>query len=51
MSSLELVKFPCRFEFLIVLYFLREKHVLLEMRLHFTELLSIKESSLSSKFV
>ena len=47
-SSLRLLKFPCRFEFSIVLCFLRERLVLFEMRLHFTEPLSIKESRVSS---
>ena len=43
-SSLRLLKYPCRFAFSITLYFLREGHVLFEIRLHFTEPLSIKES-------
>ena len=45
----KLLKFPCRFEFLIALCFLRERHVLFEMRLHFTDPLSIKKSTTSSK--
>ena len=42
----KLLKFPCRFEFLIALCFLRERHVLFEMRLHFTDPLSIKKSKI-----
>ena len=48
-SSLKLLKFPCRFEFSIALCFLRERHVLFQMRLHFTEPPSIKKSRVLSK--
>ena len=48
-SSLKLLKFPCRFEFSIALCFLRERHVLFEVKLHFTEPLSIKDSRALSK--
>ena len=40
-SSLKLLKFPCRFEFSIALCFLRERHVLFEIKLHFTEPLEL----------
>ena len=48
-SSLKLLKFPCRFEFSIALCFLRERHVLFEIKLHFTEPLSIKDYRTLSK--
>ena len=48
-SFLKLLKFPCRSEFSIALCFLGERHVLFEMRLHFTEPLSIKDSRALSK--
>ena len=48
-SSLKLLKFPCRFEFSIALCFLRERNVLFEIKLHFTEPLSIKDSRALSK--
>ena len=48
-SSLKLLTFPCRFEFSVALCFLRERHVLFEMRLHSTESLSSKEFRVSSK--
>ena len=48
-SSLKLLKFPCRFEFPIALCFLRERNVLFETKLYFTELLSIKDSRALSK--
>ena len=48
-SSSKLLKFSCRFAFLIALCFLRERHVLFQIRLHFTEPLSIKEFRVLSK--
>ena len=48
-SSLKLLKFLCRFEFLIALCFPRERNALFETRLHFADPLSIKESRNSSK--
>lgn len=46
---MKLLKFPCGFEFSIALCFLRENHILFEMRHPFAEPLSIKKSSLSTK--
>ena len=50
-SSLKLFKFPGRFEFSIALCFLRERHVLFEMRLHFTEPFPVKEARFPRKFL
>ena len=50
-SSLKLLKFPCRFELSIALCFLRERYFLFEMRLYFTEPLSMKEPGVRQKFL